>query len=147
MIHLMSLLLLSVSAYADPQPAPFLYVGAIAIEPCHDAKVLADWYALLGIQTHEDHGGYYAELKTAPGNFFFGIHPKKTRWMSWKCPVNVSVILSIENYEQMLATLKDKGIVPDSVEPNDPLGKFADFHDPDGNRVSIWEEKHAGLHD
>src|SRR5262245_16177221 len=77
-IHLvMPLIFLSVSAFAQSQPSRILYVGAISINPCQDAKVLADWYSRFGIETKEYKGGYYGRLDTAAGLFAFGIHPKK----------------------------------------------------------------------
>jgi hypothetical protein len=36
------LIFLSVSVFAESPPAKILYVGAIAINPCQEAKVLAD---------------------------------------------------------------------------------------------------------
>src|SRR5215510_1833389 len=50
------LILLSVSAFAQSPPAKILYVGAISINPCQDAKVLADWYSRFGIETREYKG-------------------------------------------------------------------------------------------
>src|ERR1700677_3597254 len=47
-LMLISLLLLTASAWAETPPSGNVYVGAISIEPCHEAKVLADWYSLLG---------------------------------------------------------------------------------------------------
>src|SRR5215831_8372306 len=71
------LIFLSVSGFAESPQAKILYVGAIAINPCQDAKVLADWYSRFGIETKEYQGGYYGKLNTAAGLFAFGIHPKK----------------------------------------------------------------------
>jgi hypothetical protein len=76
------LIFLSVSVFAEPPPAKMLYVGAISINPCQDAKILADWYSRIGIETKEVQGG-------------FG---------------------------------------------KDQQGQFASFHDPDGNKVTIWGE-------
>ena len=57
-IYLVILLIfLSVSAFAQSQTSRILYVGAISINPCQDAKVLADWYSRFGIETKEYQGG------------------------------------------------------------------------------------------
>src|SRR5215831_2785806 len=72
-----SLIFLSAPVFSQSQPSKILYVGAIAINPCQDAKVLADWYSRFGIETREYQGGYYGKLNTAAGLFAFGIHPKK----------------------------------------------------------------------
>ena len=50
------LVVLSVSVFAESQPSKILYVGAIAINPCQDAKALADWYSRFGIETKEYQG-------------------------------------------------------------------------------------------
>jgi hypothetical protein len=131
------LILLSMSAFAQSSPAKILYVGAIAINPCQDAKVLADWYSRFGIETKEFKGGYYGKLDTAAGLFAFGIHPKKADAPK-KCSANISVVFRVENFEGSLLSMKDKGLVPDSTEKDPSEGQFAHFHDPDGNEVTIW---------
>ena len=138
-IYLMILLIfLSVSAFAQSQTSRILYVGAISINPCQDAKVLADWYTRFGIETREYKGGYYGKLDTAAGLFAFGIHPKKADAPK-KCSASVSVVFRVENFESSLLALKSKGLLPDSTE-KDQQGQFAHFHDPDGNEVTIWGE-------
>ena len=137
-IHLVILLIfLSVSAFAQSQTSRILYVGAISINPCQDAKVLADWYARFGIETKEYKGGYYGKLDTAAGLFAFGIHPKKAD-APQKCSGSISVVYRVENFEGSLSSLKSKGLTPDSIEKDPDQGQFAHFHDPDGNEVTIW---------
>jgi len=137
-IHLVILLIfLSVSAFAQSQTSRILYVGAISINPCQDAKVLADWYARFGIETREYKGGYYGKLETAAGLFAFGIHPKKAN-APQKCSGSISVVYRVENFEGSLSSLKSKGLTPDSIEKDPDQGQFAHFHDPDGNEVTIW---------
>jgi hypothetical protein len=128
----------SQAAFAESPPAKILHVGAISINPCHDAKVLADWYSRFGIETNAIQGGYYGQLDTAAGPFIFGIHPKKADAPK-KCSASVSVVYRVENFEGSLLSLKGKGLSPDSTE-KDPQGQFAHFHDPDGNEVTIWAE-------
>ena len=134
---LILLIFLSVSAFAQSQTSRILYVGAISINPCQDAKVLADWYARFGIETKEYKGGYYGKLDTAAGLFAFGIHPKKAD-APQKCSASVSVVYRVENFEASLSALKSKGLVPDKIEKDPDQGQFAHFHDPDGNEVTIW---------
>ena len=131
------LIFLAVSAYAQTPPAKILYVGAISISPCQDAKVLADWYSRFGIETREYKGGYYGKLDTASGLFAFGIHPKKADAPT-KCSASVSVVYRVENFESSLLALKSKGLLPDKIEKDPDQGQFAHFHDPDGNEVTIW---------
>ena len=131
------LIFLSASAFAQSQTSRILYVGAISINPCQDAKVLADWYARFGIETREYKGGYYGKLDTAAGLFAFGIHPKKAD-APQKCSGSISVVYRVENFDGSLSSLKGKGLTPDSIEKDPDQGQFAHFHDPDGNEVTIW---------
>jgi len=131
------LIFLSVSVFAQTPPAKILYVGSISINPCQDAKVLADWYAKFGIETKEYKGGYYAQIDTAAGPFFFGIHPKKADAPK-QCASSVSVVYRVDNFESSLAALKSKGLLPYKTEKEPSEGQFAYFHDPDGNEVTIW---------
>ena len=133
---LIPLLCLAVSAFAQTPTHKILYVGAISINPCQDAKVLADWYARLGIETKEFKGEYFAKIETAAGVLAFAIHPKKADAPK-KSSASVAVVFRVENFETTLATLKAKDLSPESTE-SDPFGKFAHFHDPDGNDVTLW---------
>jgi predicted enzyme related to lactoylglutathione lyase len=134
------LIVLSVSVFAESQPSKILYVGAIAINPCQDAKALAEWYSRFGIETKEYQGGYYGQLDTAAGPFFFGIHPKKADAPK-KCSASISVVFRVGNFETSLLAAKSKGLLPDSTEKDPDQGQFAHFHDPDGNEVTIWGGK------
>jgi predicted enzyme related to lactoylglutathione lyase len=143
LVALLSSILASQTASAASPPAKtpaakILYVGAISINPCQDAKVLADWYSKFGIETKEFRGGYYGQLDTAAGQFVFGIHPKKADAPE-KCSASISVVYRVENFDASLLSLKSKGLSPDSTE-KDSQGQFAHFHDPDGNEVTVWGE-------
>ena len=137
---LFPLMLIAVSAFAEvpaPAPAPKIrYVGAISINPCQEAKVLADWYARLGVETKEYKGEYFAKIETAAGVVAFAIHPKKADAPK-KSSASVAVVFRIENFDEYLAALKAKGLSPEATE-EDQFGKFARFHDPDGNEVTLW---------
>jgi len=131
------LIFLASSALAQAPSSKILYVGAISINPCQDAKVLADWYTRFGIETKEYQGGYYSQINTAAGPLFFGVHPKKADAPK-KCSGDVAVVFRVESYETSLMALKGKGLVPDSTEGDPKEGQFAHFHDPDGNEVTLW---------
>lgn len=134
------LIFLLAPTFAESPSAKILYVGAISINPCQDAKVLADWYSRFGIETKEYKGGYYGQLNTAGGPFFFAIHPKKADAPK-KCSASISVVFRVENFEGSLLAAKSKGLLPDSTEKDPNEGQFAHFHDPDGNEVTLWEGK------
>ena len=135
---LATLLLFSMSVFAEASSAKLQYVGSIAINPCQEAEVLAEWYERFGIETEKIHGGYYGQLDTAAGPFYFGIHPKKVDAPKI-CSGNISVVYRVDNFESSLQSLKDRKLVPDSTEKGQ-FGQFAHFHDPDGNEVTIWGE-------
>ena len=137
MLIVFSLLCGSLAGKAQTPAPKILYVGAISINPCQDAKALADWYSRFGIETKEFKGGYYGKLNTAAGLVAFGIHPKKPDAPT-KCTAGISVVYRVDNYEASLAAAKSKGLVPDSTEQDPTQGQFAHFHDPDGNEVTIW---------
>jgi predicted enzyme related to lactoylglutathione lyase len=132
------LIFLSVAGFGQSPQSKILSVGAISINPCQDAKILAEWYSRLGIETKEYKGGYYAQLDTAAGPVFFGIHPKKADAPK-KCSPSVSFVFRVENYETSVAAAKSKGLLPDKTEKDPNEGQFAHFHDPDGNEVTLWE--------
>src|SRR6476469_5685491 len=94
---LVPLVFLSLTVFAESPPAKILYVGAISINPCQDANVLADWYSRFGIETKEFHGGYYGKLDTAAGLFAFGIHPRKAD-APQKCSAAISIVYRVENF-------------------------------------------------
>ncbi|MFY9924227.1 MAG: VOC family protein [Opitutaceae bacterium] len=134
---LVPMVLLSASAWADSPPAEKIFVGAISIEPCQEAKVLADWYSRLGFETKEFKGGYYTQLDTPAGHLFFAIHRKRAD-APLKSSASVSVVFHVENFAARLSSLKSKGLIPDSTESDPSEGQFAHFHDPDGNEVTLW---------
>lgn len=133
---LLLLLSLAAPALAESPPAKILYVGAISINPSQEAKVLADWYARLGIETKEIQGMYFAKIETGAGPLAFAIHRKKPN-ASAKSSGSVSFVLRVDNFEASVAAAKDKGLVPASTE-KDPFGQYAHFQDPDGNEVTLW---------
>src|SRR3954463_3285285 len=104
---LIALICLSGSAFAQsPAAAPaaaskILYVGAISINPCQEAKVLADWYARLGIETKEYKGMYFAKIETTAGTMSFAIHAKKADAPK-KSSASVAVVFRVENFEESL---------------------------------------------
>jgi predicted enzyme related to lactoylglutathione lyase len=135
-ISLVVLLMMS-SAFADT-PSKIRYVGAISINPSHDARVLADWYAGFGIETKEIHGGFYGKLDTPAGPFIFGIHPRKADAPK-QSSASVAIVFGVEDFDATLKALAVKGIAPASTE-EDSMGRFAHFVDPDGNEVTIWAQ-------
>jgi predicted enzyme related to lactoylglutathione lyase len=132
----MSSLSLGGVAAADAPSGKVTYVGGLAINPSQDAKVLADWYAKIGIETKEMGGGYYGKMDTPAGMFVFGIHPRK-KDAAKKSSASVSIIFFVDNFDAAVKSAKAKGVTPASTE-KDATGQFAHFVDPDGNEVTLW---------
>lgn len=139
---LFSLVFLSafvVAAETPAAPAPkILYVGAVSIEPCQDAKVLAEWYAKLGLETKSMGGMFFAKIETAAGTMSFAIHQQKPDAPA-RSSGSVALVFRVENLNASLAAAKAKGLAPESTE-QDSFGHYAHFHDPDGNKVTLWEK-------
>ena len=133
---LLPLVLFAASASAELPMTKGLYVGAISINPCQDARVLADWYGRLGIETKEIHGGYYAKIDTAAGAVAFAIHAMKPDAPK-KSSASIAVVFHVENFDERMSALKSRGLLPQTTEKDD-YGQFAHFVDPDGNQVTLW---------
>jgi predicted enzyme related to lactoylglutathione lyase len=128
--------LLCTSGLAASLPPAIQYVGSISINPCHDTKVLADWYQKFGVELHPDGGGYYGFFKTPAGPFYFGIHPKRVDAPKASSS-SVSVVFRVNDYNAYVSMLKNQGLNAESVE-SDATGHFAHYTDPDGNKMTIW---------
>lgn len=134
---LIPLLFLSASVFAEAPATKILYVGALSIEPCQEAKVLADWYARLGIETKEMQGMYFTKIETAAGTMSFAIHRKKADAPA-KSSASVAIVFRVENLEASLAAAKARGLSPESTE-SDPFGKFATFTIPTATKSRSGE--------
>jgi|SRR5579864_3230607 len=113
------------------------YVGAVAINPSQDAKILADWYAKLGLETQEQGGGFYGTFDTPGGAFFFAVHPKSKNAAKTSSG-SVSIVFRVDDYDRYIAEVAKRGLTPLKVEQDPTEGKFAHFKDPDGNEVTLW---------
>jgi predicted enzyme related to lactoylglutathione lyase len=125
----------SVQALSAKETKP-QYIGAVSINPCQEAKILADWYSKLGIETEAAGGGFYGSFETPAGPFYFGIHKKhldspKTSSQS------VSIVFRVGNFDRSVAEAAQQGVHPVSTE-KDSEGRFAHYQDPDGNEVTLW---------
>jgi predicted enzyme related to lactoylglutathione lyase len=125
----------SLHAFGASEPHP-QYVGAVAINPCQDPKVLADWYVKIGLETQESSGGFYGTFKTPAGPFFFAIHAKR-KDAPKTSSASVSVVFRVDDYDGYISEVRKRGLTPNGVE-QDSEGRFAHFKDPDGNEVTLW---------
>jgi predicted enzyme related to lactoylglutathione lyase len=131
------LFLISLQAPAAVSQTHPQYVGAVAINPCQDPKILADWYSKLGLETQESGGGFYGTFETPAGPFFFAVHPKR-KDAAKASSGSVSIVFRVEDYDRYIAEVAKRGLTPIKVEQDATEGKFAHFKDPDGNEVTLW---------
>lgn len=129
-------LLFCTSALAAPLPPAIQYVGAIAINPSQDAKVLAEWYQKFGVELDLYQGGYYGFFKTPAGPFYFAVHPRRANAPK-ESSSSVSVVFRVSDYNGYVAMLEKHGLKARSVE-SDATGHFAHYRDPDGNEITVW---------
>jgi hypothetical protein len=121
---------------AAPLPPAIQYVGAIAINPSHDTKVVADWYKRFGFDLQLYEGGYYGFFKTPAGPFYFAVHPKRAD-AAKESSSSVSIVFRVNDFNGYVSMLKKQGLDAQSVE-SDATGHFAHYKDPDGNEMTVW---------
>jgi predicted enzyme related to lactoylglutathione lyase len=127
------------SAASAPVPSgPVLeYVGGTAIR-AKDPKALSAWYSeRFGLPVKgEMPGGFYGGFKWNDTSFNIAIvdaggkHPGSA-------PGTAYLVFHVGDYDGFLAARAAQGLTPDSTS-SDPMGRFASFHDPEGNEVSVW---------
>ena len=122
--------------FATSQSPAIQYVGAISIEPSHDAKVLADWYQKFGVDLQINGDVYFGFFETPAGPFYFAIHPKRADAPE-KSSSSVSVVFRVNDYTGYVSMLTKNGLRAESFETY-PFGHFAHYSDPDGNKMTIW---------
>jgi glyoxylase I family protein len=104
-----------------------------------DPKALTAWY-----ETHfgiKPPGSDYSEGSwwQQAGPTVFAPFPQNTEYFGK--PENVWMVnFRVRNLDAMIAQLRAAGIevIPDPNSPY-PNGKFAWLHDPEGNRIELWE--------
>jgi predicted enzyme related to lactoylglutathione lyase len=127
---------------ATPTPAvssgPVLeYVGGTAIQ-AKDPRALSAWYTdRFGLPVAgEMPGGFYGGFEWNDTSFNIAIveaggeHPGAA-------PGTAYLVFHVSDYDGFLAARAAQGLTPDSTS-SDPMGRFATFHDPEGNEVSVW---------
>ncbi len=109
-----------------------------------DPKALAAWYRdVLGMPL-QPWGG--AALRyDAPG------HPPAAAWSAFAASSNdfspstsdFMINYAVDDMEAIVARLKAKGVAIIKRSDEDQYGRFAWILDPEGNKVELWEPKHA----
>jgi len=109
-----------------------------------DPKVLAAWYRdVLGMPV-EAWGG--AALRyDAPQ------HPPAAGWSAFPASTNYfapssgsfMINYAVDDMDAIVARMHTKGVDVLKRDDSDPSGRFAWVLDPEGNKIELWEPKHA----
>jgi predicted enzyme related to lactoylglutathione lyase len=130
-----------VAATPTAAPGPVLeYVGGTAIQ-AKDPKALSAWYSDrfgLAIQG-EMPGGLYGGFEWNGTSFNIAIvaaggdHPGAA-------PGTAYLVFHVGDYDGFLAARAAKELTPFKLvgAKGDKFGRFASFHDPEGNEVDVW---------
>jgi predicted enzyme related to lactoylglutathione lyase len=126
------------SAAAPAASGPVLeYLGGTAIQ-ANDPKALAAWYTeRFGLPVDgEMPGGFYGGFEWNGTSFNIAIVPAGGSHPG-AAPGTAYLVFHVGDYDGFMAAVAAKGLTP--VETSaDPMGRFATFHDPEGNEVGVW---------
>jgi catechol 2,3-dioxygenase-like lactoylglutathione lyase family enzyme len=104
-----------------------------------DPKALGIWYRdNLGIDLVPSSQGA-VPWHTEAGVTVFAPFPKDTQYFGAETQMWM-VNFRVRDLDKMAAQLKSKGIEV-KIYPEDPTGRFARLHDPEGNPVELWQPK------
>ena len=111
------------------------YVGGIVIH-AKDPTALAAWYTnTFGFETRMEHeDGYYGGFRAPWGELHFGIVSAEGN-VDYRS--NISITFRVSDFDAYLEQLKQHDLDPSEIT-EDQEGRFAEFVDPEGNRISIW---------
>lgn len=126
-----------------PEPGHITGIGGVFLK-AKDPKALAAWYRdVLGLPLQAWGGA--ALRYDAPG------HPPAAGWAAF--PASSSyfapstggfmVDYSVDDMEAVVARLTAKGVAILKRSDDADNGRFAWILDPEGNKVELWEPKHA----
>ena len=113
------------------------YVGGTAIQ-AKDPKALSAWYNdRFGLPMKgEMPGGAYGGFEWNGTSFNIAIvaaggkHPGAA-------PGTAYLVFHVADYDAFIAARSAQGLTPVSTS-NGGMGRFASFHDPEGNEVAVW---------
>jgi len=102
-----------------------------------DPKTLGLWYQQhLGISlTPSSEGGSVWEQEAGPT--VFAPFPETTKYFGDAQKVWM-VNFRVRDLDKMAAQLEAAGIAV-KIYPQDPTGRFARLHDPEGNPIELWQ--------
>jgi predicted enzyme related to lactoylglutathione lyase len=128
---------------APPEAGHVTGIGGVFFK-AKDPKALAAWYRdVLGLPL-QPWGG--AALRyDAPG------HPPAAAWSAFAASSNYfapstsgfMIDYAVDDMDALVARLNAKGVAVLKRSDDDQSGRFAWILDPEGNKVELWEPRHA----
>jgi predicted enzyme related to lactoylglutathione lyase len=116
-------------------------VGGVFLK-AKDPKALGAWYAKhLGITT-ADEGSLVFDGPDSSGMTVFAHFPEDTNYFG-ESSQRAMVNFRVDNLDELLAKLAAEQVSIDSNRMDFAYGRFAWIHDPEGNRVELWEPAKA----
>jgi glyoxylase I family protein len=109
-----------------------------------DPKALAAWYRdQLGVDPVPENDGDLAWRQQA-GPTAFAPFPEDTKYFG-DASKQWMINFRVGNLDAMAAQLRAAGVTVELDPEEYPIGRFAQLHDPEGNRIQLWEpEGHGG---
>ena len=113
------------------------YVGGTAIQ-AKDPKALSAWYNdRFGLPIKgEMPGGVYGGFEWNGTSFNIAIVDASGKHPG-AAPGTAYLVFHVADYDAFVAARAAQGLTPASTS-NDGMGRFATFHDPEGNEVDVW---------
>ena len=111
-------------------------VGGIFFKARGDRPALLEWYRdHLGIDFDAAWGGTVFE--PAGPELNWSVFERDTTYFGPAAPFMINYV--VDDLAAMLAQLRDAGIEVEERTEESEYGKFGWAHDPEGNRIELWE--------
>jgi catechol 2,3-dioxygenase-like lactoylglutathione lyase family enzyme len=103
---------------------------------------------VLGMKLTNRFGDHWATVDAGKG-LIIGLHPASPKYPAPGTKGGMLIGLEIdEPIQQLVDRLRSKGVrFLGPVINDEGAGSFADFEDPDGNRIYLWETNHGAMDD
>ena len=100
---------------------------------------------VLGLKLAQRYGDHWATVDAGRG-LTIGLHPASPKYAAPGTKGGMMIGLEVdEPIQQAVDRLREKGVhFVRPVVSDAGAGSFADFEDPDGNALYLWESHHRG---
>jgi catechol 2,3-dioxygenase-like lactoylglutathione lyase family enzyme len=97
-------------------------------------RAVAFYEGVLGLKLGHRAGGGWAEFDAGPVRL--ALHAT----VEAEVPSGGTVVFRVDDLDEAISSLRQRGVVFDGHEAEVPgVGRFATFHDPDGNPLQLFE--------